>query len=280
MNTVLLGATRGMGQALSRHLVESGHNVFLLGRSSDALERSVADLKARRPLDENGVQQKDGDRNSDNADSNNVVDAAVCDLSDPKTFEPALAAAEKALGRIETVVVTAGQFGTQDDLEANPERAMAVLQTNFTYTILFCEAARKKLLAQPQVGRANGQHQQDDPPGPRLVVFSSVAGDRGRKPVVLYGASKAGLSAYLEGLDHKYSSEGLQVITVKPGFVKTGMTEGLKPPPFAGEPMAVAKTVLQGIEKGSAVIYAPPVWRWIMMVIRCLPRAVMRRLGF
>ena len=65
-------------------------------------------------------------------------------------------------------------------------------------------------------------------------MFSSVAGERGRKPVAIYGASKAGLTRYLEALDHKYRAEGLKTICVKPGFVRTGMTHGLKPPPFAG----------------------------------------------
>jgi NAD(P)-dependent dehydrogenase (short-subunit alcohol dehydrogenase family) len=70
----------------------------------------------------------------------------------------------------------------------------------------------------------------------RLCVFSSVAGDRARKPVILYGAAKAGLSHYLTGLDHKFAADGLKVTLVKPGFVKTAMTAGLPVPPFAGEP--------------------------------------------
>ena len=67
---------------------------------------------------------------------------------------------------------------------------------------------------------------------------------------------------------------------VKPGFVKTSMTAGLEPPPFAGEPMAVAKRVLRAIDRGQPVVYAPGIWRWIMLVIRLLPRFVMRRVGF
>jgi short-subunit dehydrogenase len=116
--------------------------------------------------------------------------------------------------------------------------------------------------------------------GGTLCVFSSVAGDRGRKPVGIYGASKAGLSHYLESLDHKYREDGLVTICVKPGFVKTGMTEGLKPPPFAGEPDAVARQVVRAIDRGTPLIYAPTIWRLVMMVIQNLPRVVMRRVGF
>jgi NAD(P)-dependent dehydrogenase (short-subunit alcohol dehydrogenase family) len=84
--------------------------------------------------------------------------------------------------------------------------------------------------------------------------------ERGRKPVVLYGAAKAGLSRYLEGLDHRYHAKGLRVVCVKPGFVRTGMTAGLPEPPFAGDPAGI--------------------WRWMMLVIRLLPRAVTRKVGF
>ena len=98
--------------------------------------------------------------------------------------------------------------------------------------------------------------------------------------MILYGAAKAGLSRYLEGLDHKFHAQGLHVVTVKPGFVKTAMTAALKPPPFAGEPDAVARLVLKAIDRGKPDVYAPGIWRWIMVVIRLLPRAVMRRIGF
>jgi len=111
-------------------------------------------------------------------------------------------------------------------------------------------------------------------------VFSSVAGERGRKPVILYGAAKAGLSRYLEGLDHKFHAQGLRVVCIKPGFVRTGMTEGLRPPPFAGDPDGVAALVERAIDRGTPVTYAPGMWRWIMLVIRMLPRLVMRRIGF
>ena len=119
-------------------------------------------------------------------------------------------AAVAALSTIDTVVVTAGDFATQPVLEQDLERTRHLLTVNFTNTVLFCELARTRLLAR----------------GGTLCVFSSVAGDRGRKPVILYGAAKAGLTHYLEGLDHKYRAQGLRVVCVKPGFVKTSMTTG------------------------------------------------------
>lgn len=239
-----MGATKGMGRALARRMAARGDRIALLGRDLDALERSARDLEVRGAA---------------------ATAAVHCDLEGPDTFEGALDAAEAALGRLDAVVVTAGIFATQDALEADAALTERLLTLDFTNTVLFCEAARRRLLAAG---------------GGKLCVFSSVAGERGRKPVVLYGASKAGLSAYLEGLDHRYRAQGLEVITVKPGFVRTSMTAELSPPPFAGEADDVAATVLDAIDRGVPVVYAPAAWRPIMAVIRALPRFVMRRVGF
>ena len=174
------------------------------------------------------------------------VGTALCDLERPETFAPALDAAAAALGGLDAVVVTAGLFAAQEALEADIELTRRLLTRG----------------------------------GGTLCVFSSVAGERGRKPVLLYGASKAGLTRYLEGLDHKFRAQGLKTVCVKPGFVKTSMTEGLRPPPFAAEPEPVARLVLRAIDAGRPVVYAPPIWALVMLVIRSLPRFVMRRLGF
>lgn len=246
MRVVILGATRGMGRALARRMAERGDRLFLLGRDLDELARSGADLASRSP---------------DAA----APGAAYLDLERPDTFEPALDAAVDALGGLDAVAVTAARFASQESLESDPEATRGLLTVNFAHTVVFCEAARRRLLASG---------------GGTLCVFSSVAGERGRKPVVLYGAAKAGLTRYLEGLDHKFHAAGLRVVCVKPGFVKTGMTADLEPPPFAGEPEAVARQVLAAIDSGRPVVYAPPPWRWVMLVIRHLPRFVMRRVGF
>lgn len=245
MKVVFLGATRGMGRALARLMAQRGDRLFLLGRDPEELARSARDLEV--------------------ISGGGKMEAALCDLLQPETFSAALDRATQALDGFDTVVVTAGLFATQEQLETDTALRSDLLTVNFTNTIQFCEEARRRLLAAG---------------GGTLCVFSSVAGERGRKPVILYGAAKAGLSRYLEGLDHKFRTQGLRTICVKPGFVKTGMTAGLKPPPFAGEPDAVARVVLKAIDRGKPVVYVPGVWRWIMLVIRNLPRAAMRRIGF
>jgi decaprenylphospho-beta-D-erythro-pentofuranosid-2-ulose 2-reductase len=242
-----LGATKGIGRAFARALMARGDELFLLGRSTADLEGAATDMALRAR--ERGAPPGH----------------APCDLENPASFGPALTAAEAALGGLDAVIVSAGLFGTQDRLEADGELRRRMLAANFAGTIELCEAARERLLARG---------------GGRLMVLSSVAGDRGRKPVALYGATKAGLSAYLEGLDHRYHERGLKVINVKPGFVRTAMTSGLPEPPFAANPEELAPALVRALDRGTPVVYAPAIWRWVMAVIALLPRAVMRRVGF
>lgn len=246
MKAVILGGTSGMGRAIARRLAERGASVFLLGIGEDDLARSAADLAARHAKGE-------------------PVGHAVCDLERPEGFAAALDAAEGALGGFDAVIVTAALFATQDALEADVELARRLVTVNYANTVVFCEHARKRLLA-----RGGGW----------LTVFSSVAGDRGRKPVAIYGSSKAGLSVYLEALDHKFHAQGLSVLCVKPGFVKTAMTAGLKPPPFAGEPEQVARDVVRAMDRRRPMLYTPGMWALVMLVIRWLPRFVMRKINF
>jgi len=234
-----------MGRALAQLMAARGDRIFLMEHVPGELERSARDLEVH------GAAAP--------------VGTAYCNLLEPESFAPALEEAEQALDGIDTVVVTAGLFDTQERLEEDGEQTARLLLANYAHTVLFCEEARKRLLARG---------------GGTLCVFSSVAGDRGRKPVILYGSTKAGLSRYIEGLDHKFRAAGLKTVCVKPGFVKTGMTAGLKPPPFAGTPEQVAKLVLRAIDRGKPLIYVPRMWRLVMLVIRHLPRFVMRRIGF
>jgi decaprenylphospho-beta-D-erythro-pentofuranosid-2-ulose 2-reductase len=247
VKVAVLGATRGIGRALARLLCERGDRVFLLGRTAGDLERSARDLEVRAGA------------------AAGAVGFAVCDLLEPDGFTAALDAAETALDGLEAVVVTAGLFATQDELEGDRALARRTLEADFSGTVLFCEEARERLLARG---------------GGTLCVFSSVAGDRGRRPVVLYGAAKAGLSRYLEGLDHRYRLRGLKVVCVKPGFVRTTMTEGLPEPPFAADPETVARIALEALDRGAPVVYVPGIWRLVMWVVRRLPRFVLRRVGF
>jgi len=241
----IVGGTKGIGRAVARLLAVRGDRVALLGRDAADLAASAADLAARAPGDPPAT--------------------AVLDLARPETYDAALDEAIRRLGGLDAVVITAGAFGTQEALEADAAARERVLSTNFTDTIQFCEAARARLLA-------GG--------GGTLCVLGSVAGDRARKPVVLYGATKAGLAYYLQGIDLRHRDAGLRVVLVKPGFVRTGMTAGLPEPPFAANPEDVAPAIVRALDRGTPQIYVPAIWRLVMLVIRWLPGAVMRRVKF
>lgn len=235
-----------MGRAIAQRLAERGDSVFLLGIGEGELAQSTADLKAR-------------------STQGATFGYAELDLEKPEGFVAALDAADAALGNFDAVIVTAALFATQDKLEEDIELAQRLVTVNYANTVIFCEHARKRLLARG---------------GGKLTVFSSVAGDRGRKPQIIYGSAKAGLSIYLEALDHKFHEQGLDVLCVKPGFVKTGMTAGLKPPPFAGEPDQVARDVVKAMDQKKPLLYTPGMWALVMLVIKFLPRFVMRKIGF
>ncbi len=245
MKAAFVGATRGMGRALARRMAERGDGLCLLGRRPAELETAARDLEVRGAA--------------------SPVTTATLDLALPAGFVDALDAADRALGGFDTLVVTGGLFGRHEELAADPARLERLLHVNFTGTAVLCQIAAERLARRG---------------GGTVCAFSSVAGDRGRRSNYLYGASKAGLSAFLEGLGHAYAERGVRVVCVKPGFVRTGMTAGLPEPPFTGEPDPVAATVLRAMDRGRPVVYAPGVWRWIMLVIRALPRAVIRRVKF
>jgi decaprenylphospho-beta-D-erythro-pentofuranosid-2-ulose 2-reductase len=242
VKVAVVGATRGLGRAVARRLAERGDALFLLGRDESEMTLSALDLEAR------GAAAS--------------VGHAPLDLGWPAGFPEALDAADRALSRIDGLVVTGGLFASRDELVQDGERLAALLQVNFTGTVLLCQQAAERLAA-----RGGGV----------ICAFSSVAGDRARPSNYLYGSTKAGLSFFLDGLDLAYRDRGVRVLCVKPGFVKTAMTAGLPVPPFAGRPDAVARDVARALDAGRSLVYTPAVWRWVMLLMRALPRAIIRR---
>jgi decaprenylphospho-beta-D-erythro-pentofuranosid-2-ulose 2-reductase len=245
LKAAFVGATRGIGKALARRMAERADALYLLGRDAAGLTVAARDLEAR------GARAP--------------VRSGALDLNEPSAFAGALDAADAALGNFDTLVITGGLFGGQAELAADPVRLERLLAANFTGTALLCERAAARLAERG---------------GGTICAFSSVAGDRARRSNYLYGASKAGLSAFLDGLGLAYGARDVRVVCVKPGFVRTEMTAGLPAPPFAGEPDAVARQVLRAMDAGRPVVYAPPIWRLVMRAIRALPRPVMRRVRF
>ena len=192
-----------------------------------------------------------------------VVETVDFDTTDLAGAPAAVDAVFERFGDIDLVLAAAGVLGDQAALERDPQAAADVITTNFT-------GLAAALLATAARMRAQGHG--------RIVVISSVAGERARKANFIYGSTKAGLDAFAQGLGDSLVGSGVGVTIVRPGFVVGRMTEGMDPAPFATTPEDVAAAVVWGIGSGADVVYAPPVLRWVFAVMRHLPRVVWRRM--
>lgn len=146
----------------------------------------------------------------------------------------------------------------------NEDDALNVMRVNYTHQVLVFNALI------PLLKRNQGS---------MLVAVSSVAGDRGRQSNFIYGSAKAGMSEYLSGLRMYLFPLGIHVATIKPGFVRTKMTQGMKlPPVLTSNPETVAKAIHLAVRKKKNVVYVSGIWRYIMFVIKCIPEFVFKRL--
>ena len=168
---------------------------------------------------------------------------------------------------LDGVVVCHGLMFDQAEAEADPEKARAMIDVNYASAVAILERAANDFLGRGGDGKV-------------IAAISSVAGDRGRKSNYLYGATKAALSAHLDGLRHRLARSGIAVLTIKPGFVDTKMTWG-KPGMFlVASPAKVAGDIHRAIRRRrSGVLYTPWFWRWIMLIIRSIPEPIFKRLN-
>jgi decaprenylphospho-beta-D-erythro-pentofuranosid-2-ulose 2-reductase len=164
---------------------------------------------------------------------------------------------------IDVVVLAFAVLGDQAVFEADPAAAAAAVHTNVTGSVSAGLVVADRLRRQ-----GHGT----------LVVLSSVAGERVRAANFVYGATKAGLDGFAQGLGDALAPSGVRVLVVRPGFVHTRMTAGMRPAPFATTPDAVARDVVAGMRAGRSVVWSPGILRWVFVVLRHLPRAVFRRL--
>jgi decaprenylphospho-beta-D-erythro-pentofuranosid-2-ulose 2-reductase len=169
----------------------------------------------------------------------------------------------EALGDVDAALVAFGVLGDQDAFDGDADAAVAAVTTNYVGGVSVGLRLAERLRRQ-----GHGA----------LIFLSSVAGERVRKSNFVYGSSKAGMDGFAQGLGDRLDGSGVDVMIVRPGFVRTKMTEGLDDVPFSTTPEAVAEAIVRGLEKGSHTVWSPPVLRLVMMVLRHMPRAVFRRL--
>ena len=239
---LVLGGTSDIGRATTRAFARSGWDVQLAGRDVSALEPDAADLRARYN-----------------------VDATVYrfDVLDTASFE-GFAAGLSVLP--DAVISIVGLLGSQEAAESDLAHAATVMRSNYEGPALILGLFAEKFLA-----RGSGS----------IVGVSSVAGDRGRASNYVYGSAKAGFSAFLSGLRARASRGGVHVITVKPGFVRTRMTEGMKLiGPLTVEAPVVGDAILSAVQRQTDVVYVSGKWRLVMAVIKSLPEPLFKRLKF
>lgn len=165
---------------------------------------------------------------------------------------------------IDVVVFAVGVRHDQTTAEAHPELAVEMAEVNLVGAISALLHVARRL---------------EDQGSGRLIVLSSVAGVTPRRSNFAYGATKAGLDFFARGLAQALEGSSVEVLIVRPGFVHTKMTTGLRPPPFAVRPERVADAVIEALARRRRVIWVPSVLRWVMALIRLLPPRVVRRLG-
>lgn len=192
-----------------------------------------------------------------------AVHLVAFDAVDPGDHEKVLVEAAAAIGDVDLVLVAFGVLGDQERFDGDPVAAADAVTVNYTGAVA--------------AGLAAASHLREQGHG-TIVLLSSVAGERVRKANPVYGSSKAGADAFYQGLADRLYGSGVRVVIVRPGFVRTKMTAGMKEAPFAVEADVVADRVVRGLQTSAEVIWVPPVLRWVFLVFRHLPRPLWRRL--
>ncbi len=242
-SVLILGATSGIARAIAAEFASHRADLILAGRDPEELAALAADLNLRY-----GV----------------TTQTQCLDVLDPAAIETSLPAWLAAAGEaLAGVVLCVGTMGDEEVARANRAETERILNTNFTGCALTLN-----IVANQFEQRKRGF----------ICALSSVAGDRGRQSNYLYGSAKAGLSAYLQGLRNRLFRSGVRVITIKPGFVDTGMTFGRPGLFLLASPEAVARGVYKAINSGKDVAYLPWFWRWIMLAVRLIPEGIFKRL--
>lgn len=243
-NIFIGGASSAMAQAFARRYANKKASFYLLGRDQNKLDIIQRDLMAR------GASQ--------------VITACV-DMAKTQNYEALMNEAVGKLGTIDIALIAQGVMKPQETLQRNVEAIRENYQVNLISAIEMATALANYLEQQKQGS---------------LLVISSVAGDRGRQSNYVYGASKAALSAFTDGLRNRLFRHGVTVVTVKPGFVDSPMTAELeKGGPLWASPEKIAEDMEKMVGKGGGVLYTPWFWRYILFIICHVPDFVFKKLS-
>ena len=230
---LIIGAKSDIAKACAREYAKHGYHLYLVARKAHELEEFANDIRVRT---QRNVK---------------LFELDILNYDSHEEFYDELE--EKPEGVISAV----GYLGDQQKAQEDFEEARRIIETNHTGIVsLF------NIIANDFEKRKKGF----------IVGISSVAGDRGRKSNYIYGSAKAAFTAYLSGLRNRLHDSGVQVLTVKPGFVATKMTKDMDlPKKLTAKPEEVAKDIFRAQQKGRDVIYTKWIWKYVMMIIKAIP---------
>ncbi len=238
---LIIGAKSDIAKEVARVYAKNGYDLYLAARNSESLNDLSKDLELRSNIK---VQEKEFD---------------IADFASHEDFYNSLD--PKPLG----VIVISGYMAEQKDCEKDFSKTLNTINVNYTGAVSILN-----IIANDMEKNKNGF----------IVGVSSVAGDRGRKSNYIYGSSKAAFSAYLSGLRNRLFESKVNVLTVKPGFVATKMTEGLDlPEKLTAKPEAVALDIFNAQQKGKNILYTKSIWRFIMLIIKHIPEFIFKKMS-
>lgn len=238
---LIVGATSDIAKELAREYAKNGYNLYLAALAHESLSNFAKDLHIRHDID---VISRHINVTEFYSHQN------FYDSLNPKPFG---------------VVLVSGYMTDQKECEVDLSKMLNTINVNYTGAVSILN-----IIANDFEKRKSGF----------IVGVSSVAGDRGRKANYIYGSSKAAFSAYLSGLRNRLYDSGVQVLTVKPGFVYTKMTQGLNlPSKLTVNPKDVAKGIFNAQQKGKDVLYTKWIWKYIMLIIKHIPECIFKKMS-
>lgn len=240
---LIIGATSAIAEATARRWAAGGNALFLVARNAARLETIAADLRVRGAAS---------------------VASLAMDANDTAAHAAMLDAANDALGGLDVALIAHGTLPDQKACERSVEVTLQEIATNGLSVI-----ALATLLGEKFESQGSGT----------LAVIGSVAGDRGRQSNYVYGAAKGLVGLFLQGLRNRLDRKGVQVLTIKPGFVDTPMTAAFKKGALWAQPDDIAAGILRAIAKKRDVVYLPGFWRLIMLIIRHIPEFIFKKLS-
>jgi short-subunit dehydrogenase len=240
---LIIGATSAIAEAAARRFAQRGDALYLLARNGERLDHLARDLKIR------GAASCTG---------------ALFDVNDFDRHAAAIAAAAAAMDGLDAVLIAHGTLSDQQACQADAALTLREISTNALSVISLLTHLANRFEAQ-----RHGT----------LAVIGSVAGDRGRQSNYVYGSAKGMLAIFLQGLRNRLHKAGVQVLTIKPGFVDTPMTAAIPKGPLWASPDTVAQAIVRGMDGGRNTVYTPTFWWGIMAVIRAVPETIFKKLS-